>query len=104
MTKKLQAAAIALFAAAGVYGFIMPPASGITGKILPAEGGAAVWAIQGTDSISARPVEGLFNLELKPGWYKIVVQTNLPYKPMQYEKMEVQEGKTTDLGEIRLEK
>lgn len=104
MKKKLQVAVMALFTTAAVYGFAYQTSSGVTGKIIPPEGAVAVWAIQGTDSLSVKPVVGLFNLELKPGWYSIVVQTNQPYKPVQFEKMQVQEGKTIDLGEIKLEK
>ncbi len=104
MKKKLQVAVMALITISAVYGFFVQSASGVSGKIIPPEGAVAVWAISGTDSISTKPVVGLFNLELKPGWYSIVVQTNQPYKQVQYDKMEVQEGKTIDLGEIKLEK
>jgi hypothetical protein len=104
MKKKLQVAIMVLITIAAVYGFAVPSASGVSGKIIPPEGAVAVWAISSTDSIGTKPVAGSFNLELKPGWYSIIIQTNQPYKQIQIDKMEVQDGKTINLGEIKLEK
>jgi hypothetical protein len=76
--------------------------SGISGRITPADGGQRVWAIQGSDSLSLIPTGGSFLIEAKPGLYKILVDAKEPYKDVLMENIEVTNGKTTDVGEIKL--
>lgn len=76
--------------------------TGIHGTITPAESAKKVWAISGTDSVSVAPTTGSFNLEVKAGTYKLVVEAAAPYKTATVESVVVEEGKSTDAGEIKL--
>ena len=83
--------------------FCLHAASGIKGSITPAESAGDVWAINGTDSIKATPVNGAFSLEAKAGTYKIEVEAKAPYKKFVKENVTVADGETVDLGAITLE-
>lgn len=76
--------------------------SGISGRVSPAEAVEYVWAIQGKDSLKSVPANGVFMLETKPGLYKVIVDAKQPYKDVLLESIEVTDGKTTDLGEIKI--
>jgi hypothetical protein len=76
--------------------------SGISGRITPADAVVLVYAIQGTDSLKFIPTAGSFLIEAKPGLYKIIIDGKEPYKDVMLENIEVSNGKTTDLGEIKL--
>src|SRR5688572_4077604 len=85
-----------------LHAFKAAQKSGISGRITPAESGQTVWAIQGSDSLSLVPTGGSFLIEAKPGLYKIIVDAKEPYKDVMLENIEVTNGKTTDVGEIKL--
>jgi hypothetical protein len=97
------------FCAAGVaiLGFMAmttAPAT-ITGKITPVDAADAVWAIQNTDTLKATvSAEGTFEVEVKPGTWKLVVSAKAPYKNAEVAELVVTEDKATDAGEIKLEK
>ena len=76
--------------------------SGISGRVSPTDAVEFVWAIQGTDSLKSVPANGVFMLEAKPGLYKVIVDAKQPYKDVLVESVEVTDGKTTDLGEIKI--
>ena len=76
--------------------------SGISGRLSPRDAAEIVWAIQGADSIKTIPANGVFMLEAKPGIYKVIVDAKQPYKDVLVESIEVTVGKTTDLGEIKI--
>ena len=76
--------------------------SGIHGTVDPPEGAAKVWAISGTDSVSAIPVTGKFSMEVKPGNWSIVVEAVSPYKNVVVNNILVLESQSTDAGVIRL--
>jgi len=78
--------------------------SGITGSIDPPEGAKTVWAIKGTDSVSAVPSSGKFSITVKPGTWMLVVETVKPYKSTAVQNIVVLEGSPTDAGVIKLEK
>ena len=85
-----------------LHAFKAAQKSGISGRITPPESGQRVWAIQGSDSLSLIPTGGSFLIEAKPGLYKILVHAKEPYKDVLMENIEVTNGKTTDVGEIKL--
>ena len=91
----LSAFALGLFAFTGLQ-------SGIVGKVTPADGAEAVWAISGTDSVKTGVTEGTFSLGVKAGTYTVVVDAKDPYKDVTLENVEVKDGEPTDLGEISL--
>ncbi len=77
-------------------------ASGVHGIISPADGATQVWAVANKDSVSAVPMTGNFSIDLKPGNWKLHVVTVSPYKDVFIENVLVEEGKYTDVGEIKL--
>lgn len=76
--------------------------SGISGRVSPTDAVEFVWAIQGKDSLKSVPANGVFMLEAKPGLYKVIIDAKQPYKDVLLESVEVTDGKTTDLGEIKV--
>lgn len=76
----------------------------ITGKITPADGATAVWAISGTDSTKALLENGTFALSVKPGTYTVMIDAADPYKDVTKKNITVSEKKPKDLGEIKLKK
>lgn len=76
--------------------------SGISGRVSPTDAVEYVWAIQGKDSLKSVPANGVFMLEAKPGLYRVIVDAKQPYKDVLLESIEVTDGKTTDLGEIKI--
>jgi len=91
-----------------VLGFMsmkeLAPAT-ISGKITPVDAADAVWAIKDTDTLKATvSAEGAFQVEVKPGTWKLVVSAKAPYKNAEVNQVVVTEDKNTDAGEIKLEK
>lgn len=77
----------------------------ISGKITPADAADAVWAIQNNDTLKATvSSEGAFQVEVKPGTWKLVVSAKAPYKNAEVNQLVATEDKNTDAGEIKLEK
>lgn len=80
-------------------------ASGISGKVTPAEGAESVWAIKGIDSLKTTvSTDGTFNLEVAPGTWKLVVAAKAPYRNAEIKELVVMLNSTTDVGEIKLDK
>lgn len=77
--------------------------TGITGKVIPADGVELVWAINGSDSVKTELAAGGFTLPVKPGTYKVIIDAKDPYKDLTVEGVLVKDGATTDLGEIALQ-
>ncbi|MEO7045013.1 MAG: carboxypeptidase regulatory-like domain-containing protein [Ferruginibacter sp.] len=95
-------------ASLGIIGFMsmkeIAPAT-ISGKITPADAADAVWAIKDNDTLKATvSSEGTFNVEVKPGTWKVMVSAKAPYKNAEVSQVVVSEDKNTDAGEIKLEK
>jgi hypothetical protein len=103
MKKPLLGTAIAFLTAIAFFSFRSVQTTQISGKIIPADGAVMVWLIRDSDSISVKPMDGMFKASVKPGPYKVIVSGKRPYKDVLFEKVEAEEGKTADLGEIRLE-
>lgn len=77
----------------------------ISGKITPVDAAEAVWAIQNNDTLKATvSTEGTFQVEVKPGNWKLVVSAKAPYKNAEVAQVVATEDKNTDAGEIKLEK
>jgi hypothetical protein len=79
--------------------------STISGKITPVDAADAVWAIKDNDTLKATvSSEGAFQVEVKPGTWKLVVSAKAPYKNAEVNQVVATEDKNTDAGEIKLEK
>jgi hypothetical protein len=76
----------------------------IAGKVAPLDGADQVWAIQGADSMKTDIADGTFNLQgAKEGTYTVIINAKQPFKDVTISDVKVDEGKVTDLGEIKLE-
>jgi len=84
------------------HAFKAVQSSVITGKIVPFDAADQVFAIQGTDSLTAVPDKGIFTLQAKPGTYIVIIDSKRSHKDILLKPVKVNEGKTTDLGEIKI--
>lgn len=76
----------------------------ITGKIVPADGAAEVEAANGDEKLKGAVSEGAFTIPAaKSGTYTVTILGKSPYKNAIIKDVKVEEGKATDLGEIKLE-
>lgn len=93
---------VVLFVAFLMFAFKERNASGISGRITPADAVEMVYAILGKDSLKTVPANGAFMLEAKAGMYKVIIDAKQPFKDVMLESVEVTENNTTDLGEIKI--
>src|SRR3954469_4402247 len=104
MKKTILKFFVAGLAVAGFLSMKLAPAT-ISGKITPVDAADAVWAIKDTDTLKATvSSEGTFQVEVKPGTWKLVVSAKAPYKNAEVNQVVVTDEKNTDAGEIKLEK
>ena len=89
---------------AALHSFRETQTGSIGGTIVPADGAIYVWAFQNTDTVKAAPVNGQFTLPVKNGIWKVIVDAKDPYKDVMFENVQVNDGKETNLGEVRLQK
>lgn len=76
----------------------------ISGKVTPADGATEVWAISGADTLKAPVSDGAFSVQsAKAGSYTVIIDAKDPYKDATLNDVKVEDGKTTDLGEIKLD-
>lgn len=91
-------------AAIAAFSFRQIEGGSITGKVSPLDGASVAWAVQGADTLKAEMIDGTFNLQgAKTGTYTVVVDAKQPFKDVTIPDVKVEEGKVTDLGEIKLE-
>jgi hypothetical protein len=101
---KIKVSMLALAAVAfGAFAFKGVDGGTIAGKVTPAEGATEAWAIQGTDTLTSPVNDGAFSFEhAKVGAYTVIIGAKAPFKPATVTDVKVDEGKSTDLGEIKL--
>lgn len=76
----------------------------ITGKITPADGATEVEADLGGEKVKGAITDGTFTIPAaKAGSYTITIKGKQPYKDAVIKDVKVEDGKATDLGEIKLE-
>ncbi|SEW01391.1 carboxypeptidase-like regulatory domain-containing protein [Chitinophaga arvensicola] len=102
--KKIKVSMLALAAVAfGAFAFKGVDGGTIAGKVTPAEGATEAWAIQGTDTLTSAVTDGAFNFQnAKAGAYTVIIGAKAPFKPATVTDVKVDNGKSTDLGEIKL--
>jgi hypothetical protein len=76
--------------------------SGISGKIIPYGVGQTIWAVRGNDSVRLVTTGGAFLIEAKPGSYNVIINGKEPFSNLLLQNIEVVNGKTTELGEVKL--
>jgi hypothetical protein len=102
MTKVGLSAFVAL--AVGALAFNSFDGGSISGKVTPVDGATEVWAISGTDTLKAPVTDGAFSVQpAKAGTYTVIVDAKDPYKDATLQDVKVEDGKATDLGEIKLD-
>jgi hypothetical protein len=103
--KSVKVSIFALAAAAiAVLSFRNMEGGSISGKVAPLDGASQVWAVQGADSMKTDIADGTFNLQgAKEGIYTVIINAKQPFKNVTISDVRVDEGKVTDLGEIKLE-
>jgi len=74
----------------------------IVGKITPAKESSSVTAVRGKDSVKMMSADGHFGMELQPGDWKLIFASQEFNVPFIERKVQIQEGRRIDLGEIRL--
>ncbi|ASZ10772.1 carboxypeptidase regulatory-like domain-containing protein [Chitinophaga pendula] len=101
---RIKVGLIALAAAAvGTFSFKGIENGSITGKVTPADAATEAWAIKGTDTLKTAVNDGAFSFQdAKNGTYTIVVDARDPFKDAVVNDVKVEDGKATDLGEIKL--
>jgi len=88
-----------------LYSFTVTPSGTIRGTVNPVEATGQVWAMSGGDTVKTDLSNGTFVLaNVKSGTYRVVVDAADPYKDAVKEGVAVQDGQTSDVGEIKLEK
>ncbi|MBO9153384.1 MULTISPECIES: carboxypeptidase-like regulatory domain-containing protein [Chitinophaga] len=75
----------------------------ISGKVVPADGATEAWAVSGTDTLKTAIADGAFSFAAaKAGTYTVIVDAKEPFKDATITDVKVEDGKATDLGEIKL--
>lgn len=100
--KKTFATFIAIvLTVAGLHAFRAMQQSGIKGQITPPVSTLMVIAINGTDTVKTKPVNGTFAFTVKPGSWKVWIDAGKPLKDVVLDAT-VKDGEMTNLGEIKL--
>lgn len=87
----------------GAYAFRTSDEGSISGKVTPADGANQAWAIIGTDTLKATVNDGTFSIQqAKAGTYTVIVAAKSPFQDVTIANVRVEDGKATDLGEIKL--
>ena len=88
----------------GALAFRTLEGGSISGKVTPGDGAKEAWAISGMDTLKAPVTDGAFSIQpAKAGAYTVIIDAKDPYKDATLQDVKVEEGKVTDLGEIKLE-
>jgi len=102
MKKLLFFTCIALFILISAFGFRASFISSIYGTIEPAEAAKKVWAVNGKDSVSVIPEAGKFSIAVTAGKWTLHVEAAAPFKDIIIDNINVEEGKSTNAGVIRM--
>lgn len=77
----------------------------ISGSIIPPDGALMIWAIQNTDTIKAGvPANGMFSLSARSGVWRVIIDAKDPYRDVMLDNIQVNDGKETSLGEVKLQR
>ena len=100
---KLKLGAIGIAAALGLFAFTTLQTGSIKGTVSPSGSASKAMAVSGMDTLKVNIDKGSFTLDIKPGTYKLVIEAVSPYKNFEKEGVMVEEGKSTNVGEITLQ-
>lgn len=102
--KKIKVSLLALSAIAfGAFAFKGVDGS-ISGKVTPADGSTDAYAVLGADTMRTAVSDGAFSFkQARPGTYTVIIDAKEPFKDAMINDVKVEDGKVTDLGEIKLQ-
>jgi hypothetical protein len=79
----------------------------VIGRIIPSTGADAVTAVALGDTLHHMKrsviINGRFDMDLRPGIYKITIEGHMSYRDYTFDSVEVKPGKITNLGDIRVQ-
>ena len=79
----------------------------VIGRIIPSNGADAVMAVALNDTLHLMKrtviTNGRFDMDLRPGIYKITIDGHMSYRDYTFDSVEVKPGKITNLGDIRVQ-
>lgn len=81
-----------------------PEPSGVRGGVTPNEAVASIWLVSGRDTLRTSARDNRFSITASPGLYQLMVDAVPGYKDILLERVIVEEGKMTDVGELVLER
>jgi hypothetical protein len=87
-----------------IWSFHEAEASGVRGTVRPVEAVESIWLVTGKDTARAVPVNGIFSITANPGVYQLIVAATPGYKDMLLERIMVEDGRMTDVGELLIQK
>jgi hypothetical protein len=97
--------ALVTIAAAGLFSFFPYRDGSIRGSVTPAEGGVRAWAESADDTLKTPIINGSYEITgAKPGTYKVIIEAKPPYQNAAKDGVMVNDGQTSDAGEITLKK
>jgi Polysaccharide lyase family 4, domain II len=93
-----------LIIASSLFAFTFLSGGAVKGTVSPANAALKATAVSDSNVFETNVINGSFQIKnIKPGIYKIIIDASLPYKKTVKDGIEVREGQTTDIGEIRLQ-
>ena len=96
---------LVIMGVSGIHAVRLLQTSSFHVRMYPSDGAGRVWAIQGKDSIEMTNTNGEYFLRsIKPGYWRVSVEANQPFRNVQFNSGNIQPGFDKDLGEIRLQK
>ncbi len=95
---------ILILVISGLHALKIQRTATIKGVVLPENKVKDIWVVQGRDSTEVSTEEGTFNVNVRPGTWKLIIYTTQglrQYKEL--DNIETLEGKKIDLGTISLD-
>ncbi|HTQ66622.1 MAG TPA: carboxypeptidase-like regulatory domain-containing protein [Puia sp.] len=102
-SSKLILGALLIIVAAGIFSFKAFFSGSVKGTVTPADGATRAWIVSATDTLKSPIANGSFEIPgVKPGMYKVIIEAKPPYKNVSKDGVNVIDGQTSDVGEIKL--
>ena len=90
--------------AIAISAFTSMQTNSIKGSVTPADKAVKAWAISSNDTLSAPVTNGSFEIQnVKAGDYAVIIEAQAPYANTRKKDVNVTDGQTTDVGEIKLQ-
>lgn len=95
---------LVILAISGLHAIKIMRTPSLRGVVVPEDKIKTIWAVQGLDSTEIKNSDGSFNVKIKPGIWRIIINTKEPSQTTSVlYRVEATEGKNIDLGQISLQ-